>query len=176
MNILICPQAFKGGLRGMEAARAIAQGLGRVFPQARLVLLPVADGGDGTLETLVSAVPSPLTGEGQDGGESPVQQPGGRLFHTAVIGPLGEPLQAAWGVMDARGQANRQTAVIELARASGLALLSEGRRDPRRATTYGTGQLLRAALDAGYRRIIIGLGGSATNDGGAGIAQALGAR
>jgi glycerate kinase len=162
MNILICPQAFKGGLRGIEAARAIAQGLGRIFPQARLVLLPVADGGDGTLEALVSAVPSPLTGEG-------------RLFYAAVTGPLGEPLQAAWGAM-ASEQPNGRTAVIELARASGLALLPEGRRDPRRATTYGTGQLLRAALDAGYRRIIIGLGGSATNDGGAGIAQALGAR
>ncbi|MBI4312130.1 MAG: glycerate kinase [Chloroflexi bacterium] len=167
MRIVICPQAFKGGLRGMEAARAIATGLRRVFPSAEFVLLPVADGGDGTLEALVPAVlfpttlPSPLAGEGQDGG----------LHATSVTGPLGEPVQAPWGVM-----AGGSTAVIELARASGLALLPPERRDPLRATTFGTGQLILTALDAGYRRIIVGLGGSATNDGGEGIARALGAR
>ncbi len=177
MKILIAPQAFKGGLRGMEAAHAIAVGLRRVFLDATLVLLPVADGGDGTLDALVPTVSSPLTGEGQDRGYLPPSLIGkgarrlGSYLHATVVGPLGEPVDALWGAM-----ADGQTAVIELARASGLALLPENRRDVRHATTYGTGHLLRAALDAGYRRIIVGLGGSATNDGGAGIAQALGAR
>ncbi|MBI4340023.1 MAG: glycerate kinase [Chloroflexi bacterium] len=152
------------------------------------MLLPVADGGDGTLEALVGdavdippsplgkrvtglGLPSPLTGEGQDRGDLAAHSHGGRLFHATVLGPLGDYVDAPWGVM-----ADGSTAVVEMARASGLALVGEERRVPLVATSYGTGQLIRAALDAGYRRIIIGLGGSATNDGGAGIAQALGAR
>lgn len=136
------------------------EGVRLVLPQAQTVLAPVADGGDGTLEVLVGAPAR------QDGGPGP-----GRYFQALVTGPLGEPVMATWGVM-----ADGKTAVIEMARASGLALVPPERRDPRRATSYGTGELLRAALDAGYRDVIVGLGGSATNDAGAGLAHALGAR
>ena len=162
MKIVIAPQAFKGGLRGIEAARAMETGVRRVYPDAHTVMVPVADGGDGTLEALV--------GDPDQGGPNG-QLSGGRYFRTRVTGPLGDPVEASWGVMP-----NGQTAVVEMARASGLALVPSGRRDPRNATTYGTGELIRAALDSKYRHIIVGLGGSATNDGGVGIAQALGAR
>ena len=135
----------------MEAARAIRQGVLRVYPDAENVLLPVADGGDGTLEALVGS--------------------SGSFFEAQVTGPLGEPVRAQWGVMS-----GGKTAVIEMARASGLALVPPERRDPRIATSYGTGELIREALDKGCREIIIGVGGSATNDAGAGMAQALGAR
>ena len=142
----------------MEAAKAMAEGVRRAAPDAETVLLPVADGGDGTLDVLVSAL-------------SPVDGTGGRYFQTTVTGPLGEPQVARWGATG-----HLRTAVIEMAKASGLALVRPDRRDPRTATTYGTGELIRAALDAGYTDIIVGLGGSATNDGGGGMAQALGAR
>ena len=142
----------------MEAAKAMAEGVHRAAPDAETVLLPVADGGDGTLDVLVNA-PAPWNGTG------------GRYFEATVTGPLGEFHIARWGTTG-----HLRTAVIEMARASGLALVPPDRRDPRTATTYGTGQLIRAALDAGYTDIIVGLGGSATNDGGAGMAQALGAR
>ena len=134
----------------MEAARAIRQGVLRVYPDAENVLLPVADGGDGTLEALVGS--------------------SGSFFEAQVTGPLGEPVRARWGVMP-----DGKTAVIEMARASGLALVPPERRDPRITTSYGTGELIREALDKGCREIIIGVGGSATNDAGAGMAQALGA-
>ncbi len=164
MKIVIAPQAFKGSLRGIEAARAMDEGVRRAYPRAETVLIPVADGGDGTLEALVEG-PSLGGAHGLHSG------PRGRYFQASVTGPLGSKVDAQWGAM-----ANGGTAVIELARASGLALVPSHRRNPRTATTYGTGELIRAALDAGYTEIIVGLGGSATNDGGAGIAQALGAR
>ena len=135
----------------MEAAQAIQQGALRVYPDAENVLLPVADGGDGTLEALVGS--------------------SGSFFEAQVTGPLGEPVRAQWGVMP-----DGKTAVIEMARASGLALVPPERRDPRIATSYGTGELIREALGKGCREIIIGVGGSATNDAGAGMAQALDAR
>ncbi|MFQ5860369.1 MAG: glycerate kinase [Dehalococcoidia bacterium] len=152
MKLVIAPQAFKGSLTGMQAARAMEEGARRVFPQAEMVLVPVADGGDGTLEVLV-------------------EHTGGRLLSVQVTGPLGEPVQALWGVMG-----DGTTAVVEMARASGLALLSPQYLDPRITTTYGTGQLVRHALEQGCQRLILGLGGSATNDGGAGMAEALGVR
>ena len=161
VNIVVSPQAFKGSLGGMEAARAIAEGIHRAAADVETVLLPVADGGDGTLEALVG---NPAAGSDQ--------APVGRYFQAQVTGPLGKPVKwGTWGVM---GQ--QHTAVIEMAKASGLALVPPKRRDPRIATTYGTGELIREALDAGYRDIIVGLGGSATNDGGTGMATALGAR
>ena len=144
MKVVIAPQAFKGGLRGIEAARAMEVGVRRVYPDAHTVLVPVADGGDGTLEALV--------GDPDEGGPNG-QASGGRYFWTRVTGPLGYPVEAVWGVMP-----DGHTAVVELARASGLALVPEGRQDPRNATTYGTGELVRAALDSGYRQIIVGLG------------------
>ncbi len=152
MRILIAPQEFKGSLSAVEAAQAMAEGLGRALPGVELDLAPMADGGPGTVEALVSAA-------------------GGRRLTSTVAGPLGRPVEAAWGLVE-----EGPTAVIEMAAASGLVLLRPQERDARRAGTYGTGRLIAAALDAGCRRLIIGLGGSATNDGGAGMAQALGVR
>lgn len=152
MKIVIAPQGFKAGISGLEAAEAIASGVLAAVPDAETVLAPVADGGDGTLNSLVDAT-------------------GGQVFTSTVTGPLGHPLEARWGVMG-----DGATAVIEMALASGLALVPQRRRNPRVTTTAGTGEILREALDRGYTRIIVGLGGSATNDGGAGMASALGAR
>ena len=152
MKIVIAPQAYKGSISALDAARAMAEGALRVVPDAETVLVPVADGGDGTLETLVEAM-------------------GGDIRSATVTGPVGKPVTAEWGALG-----DGRTAVIETARASGLALLSLDELDPLRATTYGLGELIREALDAGFRSFIVGLGGSATNDGGAGMAQALGAR
>ena len=152
MRVVIAPQSFKGSVSGPEAARAIAEGVLRVFPDADTELVPVADGGDGTLDALVEAT-------------------AGRTFSSRVSGPLRQRVTARWGVMG-----DGKTAVIEMAQASGLALLAYKDRNPRHTSTYGTGQLIKRVLDRGYRRIIVGMGGSATNDGGAGMAWALGAR
>ena len=152
MKIVIAPQGFKATLTGLEAARAIARGVQAAAPDAEMVLAPVADGGDGTLNALVDGT-------------------GGQVFTSTVTGPLGQPVEAQWGVMG-----DGRTAVIEMALASGIALVPQRRRNPRVTTTAGTGEILREALDRGYDRIIVGLGGSATNDGGAGMASALGAR
>ena len=152
LRIVIAPQAFKQSISARAAAIAIQNGVRRAVPEAETVLIPVADGGDGTLAALIDTT-------------------GGRYFTTQVTGPLGDAIPAQWGVMG-----DGETAVIEMALASGLALIPDHRRDPRTATTYGTGQLMAAALDAGYTRIIVGLGGSATNDGGTGMASALGTR
>jgi glycerate kinase len=152
MRIVIAPQALKGSLTAPEAARAIAHGFERVLPTAELDLVPIADGGEGTVEALVSAT-------------------GGQLLHERVTGPLGEPVEATFGLLG-----DGQTAVIEMAACAGLPLVPPERRDPRLTTTYGVGELIRSALDHGCRHLIIGIGGSATNDGGAGMAQALGVR
>ena len=152
MKIVIAPQGFKAGISGLEAAQAIARGVTAAVPGAETVLAPVADGGDGTLNALVDGT-------------------GGEVFTSTVTGPLGQPLEAQWGVMD-----DGSTAVIEMALASGLALVPQRRRNPRVTTTAGTGEIVKEALERGYTRIIVGLGGSATNDGGAGFASALGAR
>ena len=152
MKIVIAPQGFKAGISGLEAAEAIARGVAAVDPDAETVLAPVADGGDGTLNALVDAT-------------------GGQVFTSTITGPLGQPLEARWGVMG-----DGSTAVIEMALASGLALVPQRRRNPRVTTTAGTGEILKEAMNRGYTRVIVGLGGSATNDGGAGMATALGAR
>ncbi|MDA0263723.1 MAG: glycerate kinase [Chloroflexi bacterium] len=152
MKIVIAPQGFKGGISGLEAARAIARGVLAAVPGAETVLVPVADGGDGTLHALVDAT-------------------GGEIFTSTVTGPISQQVEAQWGVMG-----DGRTAVIEMARASGLAMISQRRRNPKVTTTLGTGEILKEALGRGYERIIVGLGGSATNDGGAGMATALGAR
>ena len=152
MRIIVAPQGFKATLSGLEAARAIARGVSAAMPEAETVLAPVADGGDGTLNALVEST-------------------GGQVFTSSVTGPLGQPVAAQWGVMG-----DGRTAVIEMALASGITLVPQRRRNPRVTTTAGTGEILKEALDRGYDRIIVGLGGSATNDGGAGLASALGAR
>ncbi|HET9781718.1 MAG TPA: glycerate kinase [Candidatus Dormibacteraeota bacterium] len=152
MKIVVAPNAFKGTLTAPQAASAIAAGVREVFPEAEVVEVPVADGGDGTVEALVAA----RRGD----------------YRTArVEGPLGDPVEARFGLID-----QGATAVVELATASGLALVSESARDPRHASTFGFGQLLDAARRHGVSEIIAGIGGSATNDGGAGMAQALGIR
>ena len=152
MKVVIAPQSFKGGISALEAAEAICRGVRAAIPDAETVLVPVADGGDGTLDALVAGT-------------------GGKIFRSIVIGPLGQPLEALWGVM-----ADGQTAIIEMAQASGLALVPPQRRNPEVTTTRGTGEIISEALAKGFGRIIVGLGGSATNDGGAGMAAALGAR
>ena len=152
MKVVVAPNAFKGSLSASEAAAAIARGVRQAFPDADIVEVPVADGGDGTAEALVSA---------HDG-----------IFHTVEVeGPLGAPVTATYGLID-RGRSG----VVELASSSGLALISPDRRDPRRASTYGFGELLQAVREDQVTSIIAGIGGSATNDGGAGMGQALGYR
>ncbi len=152
LHIIVAPDSFKGSLSAVAAAEAMERGIHAVFPAAEVVHAPMADGGEGTVQALVDAT-------------------GGQILRQQVTGPLGEPVEAHWGILG-----DGETAVIEMAAASGLALVPPDRRDPRVTTTYGTGQLAKAALDKGLRRIVIGLGGSATNDGGAGMAQALGAQ
>lgn len=152
MHILVAPQEFKGSLTAQEAAAAIARGLSAALPDAEVGMLPLADGGPGTVDVLVQAT-------------------GGGFRESPAHDPLGRQINARWGVLG-----DGRTAVIEMAAASGLVLLSEDERDPTKTTTIGTGELLLAALDAGFPRIIIGMGGSATNDGGAGLAEALGVR
>src|SRR5689334_6110519 len=150
MRILIAPQSLKGSLTAAEAGQAIAQGVRAVYPTAEIEIVPVADGGEGTVQALVDAT-------------------GGKIIQQTVTGPLGEPVSAFFGLMG-----DGHTAVIEMAASAGLPLVPPERRDPRITTTYGVGELILAALDHGSRHFIIGIGGSATNDGGAGMAQALG--
>ena len=152
MKIVIAPQSFKGSVSALQAAQAIQRGALAASPDATTVLVPVADGGDGTLEVLVDST-------------------GGRIFRSIVTGPLGHAVEASWGVLG-----DGQTAIIEMARASGLAMVPHRRRNPRTTTTYGTGEVIKEAMDRGFTRIIVGLGGSATNDAGMGMATALGAR
>ena len=152
MKIVVAPQAFKGSLGVFQASNAIVAGVRRVFPDAEVLISAMADGGDGTLEVLMRGT-------------------GGRTYEDTVTGPLGEPVEALWGILG-----STDTAVVEMANASGLALVPRDRRDPLITTTYGTGELIRRALDNGYRKFILGVGGSATCDGGAGVAKALGVR
>lgn len=150
MRIVCAPDSFKECLDARAVAEAMARGWRSVHPQAECICVPMADGGEGTLAALLAG--------------------GGERRLARVEGPLGEPVEAAWGLLADGG------AVIEMATASGLALVPVGRRDALRASSFGVGQLIRAALDAGARRILLTLGGSACNDAGAGLLQALGAR
>lgn len=150
MKIIIAPDSFKDSLSAEGVAQAIAEGLAQVWPDAHVVQCPMADGGEGTVESVLAACQ-------------------GELRHQSVKGPLGAAVDAHWGWL-----ADSHTALIEMAEASGLQLVAPGQRDACSTTTFGTGELIRAALDAGARRIILAIGGSATNDGGAGAMQALG--
>ncbi|KAF0815373.1 Glycerate 3-kinase [Andreprevotia sp. IGB-42] len=151
MNIVIAPDSFKESLPASAVAAAILAGFATGFPAARCVCLPVADGGEGTVDAIVSAT-------------------GGRVVAATVTGPLGQPVDAFFGL-----SGDGDTAIIEMAAASGLALVPPARRNPLLTGSHGTGELIIAALDAGARQLIIGIGGSATVDGGAGMLQALGA-
>ena len=177
-KVVIAPDSFKGSLAAADVAQAVARGVLAACPEAQIDLCPMADGGEGTVDAMVAAT-------------------GGRFLTIDVFDPLGSPIRARIGLLgaaDAGGllpgeigltaaraaamgegaAAPSHTAVIEMAAASGLGLAPADRRNPLRTTTYGTGQLILAALDAGAKKIILGIGGSATNDGGAGCAQALG--
>ncbi|WLH65382.1 glycerate kinase [Pseudomonas sp. FP2300] len=150
MKIIIAPDSFKDSLSAQGVADAIAQGLAEVWPDAQLIKCPMADGGEGTVESVLAAC-------------------NGQWRHTWVRGPLGVSVEARWGWL-----AESRTAIIEMAEASGLQLVPPGQRDACASSTYGTGELIRAALDEGAGRVILAIGGSATNDAGAGAMQALG--
>ncbi|MFY3790188.1 glycerate kinase [Ureibacillus sp. MALMAid1270] len=152
MKIVISPDSFKGTLTSLEAAQAIDQGIKRANSSLETVLLPVADGGEGTMETLVIAT-------------------NGHYVKTSVLDPLNREIEASFGVLG-----NQSTCVIEMASASGITLLHNNERNPRIASTFGTGQLIKTALDEGFRDFIVCIGGSATNDAGVGMLRALGLR
>jgi len=150
-TLLVAPNAFKGSLTATECARAMAAGARDALPEIKAILHPLSDGGDGLIEVLADALDA-------------------EIITTEITGPLpGQRVNAAWAI--SRG---RRMAIIEMARVAGLTLVPEDRRDPKITTTYGVGELIREALDRGASSIILGIGGSATNDGGAGMAQALG--
>ncbi|MDR6607424.1 glycerate kinase [Pseudomonas synxantha] len=152
MKIVIAPDSFKDSLSAQGVADAIALGLAQVWPDAQLIKCPMADGGEGTVESILAACE-------------------GELRRAVVRGPLGATVDAAWGWLP-----QSHTAIIEMAEASGLQLVPVAQRDACISSTFGTGQLIRAALDAGAQRVILAIGGSATNDGGAGAMQALGVK
>ena len=151
MKIVIAPDSFKESLTALEVAEAIEAGLKKVLPDAEYVKVPMADGGEGTVQSLVDATE-------------------GRLISAEVRAPLGNKVTAEFGL-----SGDGRTAIIEMAAASGLHLVPSEKRNPLHTTSYGTGELILAALDEGVAKIIVGIGGSATNDGGAGMLQALGA-
>ena len=150
MKIVIAPDSFKECLSATKVAAAISEGIQKIVPEAEIISIPVADGGEGTVEALVSAT-------------------GGKIVCIPSLDPLNRPIHSFYGILG-----DGKTVVIEMAAASGIELISNDERNPFITTTYGTGLLLKAALDEGYTNIILGIGGSATNDGGAGMAQALG--
>ncbi|MDE9541011.1 glycerate kinase [Xenorhabdus bovienii] len=152
MKIVIAPDSFKESLSALQVAEAIEQGFREIFPQAAYIKLPMADGGEGTVESLVAAT-------------------GGQRISCSVTDPLGQPVDAFFGLLG-----DGKTAVIEMAAASGLHLVPMEQRNPLITTSYGTGELILAALEHGVQKLILGIGGSATNDGGAGMMQALGAQ
>lgn len=152
MKIVIAPDSFKESLSAAGVASALARGLRQALPEAEVIECPLGDGGEGTLDAVLAAM-------------------GGEVREARVTGPLGELVTARWGWL-----AEQRTAFVEMASASGLELVPRARRDVRVATSHGTGELLRAALDAGAERLVVAIGGSATNDGGAGVLQALGVR
>jgi glycerate 2-kinase len=150
MKFVLAPDSFKESMTAKKAALAMEEGIRRVFPNADCVIIPMADGGEGTVQSLVDGT-------------------NGAIFKVDAVGPLGEKVVAEYGLLG-----NGQTAVIEMASASGLELIKKENRNPLITTTFGTGELIKHALDQGVKKILIGIGGSATNDGGVGMLQALG--
>lgn len=157
MRIVIAPDKFKSTLSSIEVAKAIERGIKRVLPSAETAIFPMADGGEGTVDALVSAT-------------------GGRVIYHKVTGPLGEPVKAYFGLLPSSKTPSRVQAVIEMCAASGLDLIPAKRRNPLHTTTYGVGELIKAVLDYDPTEIIVGIGGSGTVDGGMGMAQALGVK
>ena len=150
MKVTVAIDSFKGSMSSMEAGNAIAEGVRRVYPEALLCVRPLADGGEGTVDALVAGM-------------------NGELHHTTVTGPFGTPVSAAYGMIP-----ETHTAVMEMSQAAGITLVPRERLNPLEATTYGVGEMIADAVKKGCRRFIMGIGGSATNDGGAGMLQALG--
>ncbi|MFX3673396.1 MAG: glycerate kinase [Paenisporosarcina sp.] len=150
MKIIISPDSFKGSLSAVEVAQAMASGIGAFDQSIETLMLPVADGGEGTLESLISAT-------------------NGKMVSVVVHDPLKRKISAEYGILG-----DGETCVIEMARATGLTLLHKEERNPLCATSFGTGELIKHALDGGFRKFIVGIGGSATNDGGTGMLNALG--
>ena len=151
MNVVVAIDSFKGSMTSLEAGGAVAEGIKEVC-EAEVSVCPIADGGEGTVDALVAGC-------------------GGRLMTTTVTGPLGEPVDAKWGILS---EGSRKIAIIEMAEAAGIALLTREQLNPYETTTYGVGELIMAAFNEGCRKFIIGIGGSSTNDGGVGMLQALG--
>lgn len=149
LKVVIAPDSFKGSLSATKLCQAIAEGIRNIYPNAKMIKLPLADGGEGTMENMVYSS-------------------GGVTREVKVTGPIGKSVVAQYGILG-----DKKTVVIEMAQASGLTLLSEDEKDPMNATSFGTGELIRDALDQGYREFVIGLGGSATNDAGLGMLKAL---
>ncbi|MCS6109996.1 glycerate kinase [Clostridium botulinum] len=152
MKFVLAPDSFKESMTSKEACEAMERGIKKVIPNAECIKVPMADGGEGTVEALVEST-------------------NGEIHEVEVLNPLGQKVNACFGILG-----NKTTAVIEMATASGIQLIKREDRNPLITTTYGTGELIRAALDKGIKHIIIGIGGSATNDGGAGMIQALGGK
>lgn len=150
MNVVVAMDSLKGSLTSLEAGQAIRRGILRVMPEAQVQIRPLADGGEGTVEALVMGM-------------------NGRMERVMVTGPQGKPVEAVYGILDESG-----TAVLEMSAAAGITLVPEQERDPLNTTTYGVGEMIRDAVSKGCRRFIVGIGGSATNDGGIGMLQALG--
>lgn len=150
MNIVVAIDSFKGSLSSLQAGEAVSEGIRKVMPDAGIHIRPLADGGEGTVEALTLGMQ-------------------GRLERTIVADPLGRPVEAVYGIID-----STKTAIIEMASAAGITLISSGERNPLHTTTYGVGQLIGDAIGKGCRKFIVGIGGSATNDGGVGMLQALG--
>ncbi|HBJ1648847.1 glycerate kinase [Clostridium botulinum] len=152
MKFVLAPDSFKESMTSKEACEAMERGIKKVIPNAECIKVPMADGGEGTVEALVEST-------------------NGEIHQVEVLNPLGQKVNACFGILG-----NKTTAVIEMATASGIQLIKREDRNPLITTTYGTGELIKAALDKGIKHIIIGIGGSATNDGGAGMIQALGGK
>ncbi|MBU3135425.1 glycerate kinase [Clostridium gasigenes] len=152
MKFILAPDSFKESMSSKEACDAMERGIKKIIPEAECIKVPMADGGEGTVEALIGAT-------------------NGTFHKVNVIAPLGNKVEAVFGILG-----NKKTAVIEMASASGIQLVKREERNPLITTTFGTGQLIKAALDLGVKHIVVGIGGSATNDGGAGMIQALGGK
>ncbi|RKO64028.1 glycerate kinase family protein [Caldibacillus debilis] len=151
-TFVLAPDSFKGSMTAKEVCEAMETGIKKVYPDANCIHVPMADGGEGTVQSLVDAT-------------------NGTIYEIEVTGPLGNKVTAKYGIMG-----DKETAVIEMAEASGIQYVTDETKNPMATTTYGTGELIKACLDKGIKKIIIGIGGSATNDGGTGMAEALGVK
>ena len=155
MKFVLAPDSFKESMTAKEVCKAMTQGIKRVYPAAEIISVPMADGGEGTTDSLVDAT-------------------SGQKISVTVTGPLGKPIKAYYGILG-----DQKTAIIEMAQASGLTYVTKKDRTSdtiKKTTTFGTGELINDALEHNVKRIIIGLGGSSTNDGGSGMAQAIGVK